>query len=217
MLYRIVVACAVAGVVLAQPASNLKPSGAAEASTPPKVSQRSAEHILLGELAGDFDVRVLMYPGPEGIPVELAATAKRTMLLDGLFLEETLDAPSAPTPFVLRTTFGFNPAASASRRFELMRLSSHSAAMMPEVGSFDRSTKLFTFRGQYTTSGAEGSGHVVRTRTVMQITSAESATIDVYTAMDPVPDADPKKDPALPVAQGVPEYKAYSLEYTRKR
>ena len=217
MLYRVIVACAIAGVVLAQPASDPKPAGGPEASAPPKVSRRSAEHVLLGELAGDFDVRVLIYPGPEGLPVETAATAKRVSLLGGLFMEETLEAPGAPTPFSLRTTFGFNPDASASRRFELLRLSSHSGAMMPEAGSFDRSTKLFTFRGQYATGSGEGGGYVVRTRTVMQITSAESAIIEVYTAMDPVPNADSKRDQALPDTKSVPEYKAYSLEYTKKR
>jgi len=152
MRYRIIVTCAIAGVVLAQPASEIKPAPPDRVSAHKKPT-RSAEHILLGELAGEFDVRVLIYPGPEDSPVETTATAKRVLLLDGLFLEETLDAPGAPTPFSLRTTFGFNPDAAETRRFELMRLSSHSAAMMPESGAFDRSTKLFTFRGQYTTGG----------------------------------------------------------------
>lgn len=199
MIRRILAAIVVAGAVLAQPASE------------PKPTLRTAEHTLLGELTGDWDVRVLVYPGPDQTPVEAKGVAKRKTLLGGLFLEEELDS-TAPLPFTLRTTIGFNPDATESRRFELVRLSSHSPAMMSESGSFDRATKLFTFRGQYASTG-----QIVRTRTVLQITSAESATIEVFTAMDPIPNPDVKKDPAEPEPKSIPEFKAYSLEYTRKR
>lgn len=199
MIRRIMAVIVVTGAALAQPASE------------PKPTLRAAEHVLLGELVGDWDVRVQVYPGPEQTPVETKGVAKRKALLGGLFIEEELEA-AAPVAFTLRTTIGFNPDATESRRFELLRLSSHSPAMMSESGSFDRTTKLFTFRGQYASAG-----QIVRTRTVMQITSAESATIEVFTALDPIPNPEVKKDPAEPDPKVTPEFKAYSLEYTRKR
>lgn len=164
----------------------------------------SSEHTLLAELAGSYDAKMTVWASAEAKPVEFAAGAVRRPILGGRFLQEQLDATTAPTPFALQTTLGFNLGAKEGPRFELSRLSSAASPMIVERGKFDSPNKVFTFTGEYATDGLN-----VKSRSVLRLDSSEMQVLDVFVAFTGI---DPQHE-----GVNVPEFKAYSVEYTRRR
>ncbi len=164
----------------------------------------SAEHTLLGELAGKYDAKITAWASADAKPVEFAGGVVRQSILGGRFLQEQLDASGAPTAFALTTTLGFNPGAKQGGRFELSRLSSAASPMIVERGEFDSANKVFTFTGEYSTLGL-----LVKSRTVLRLESNENQTLEVFVAF--------AGTGAETAGVSVPEFKAYSVEYTRRR
>lgn len=162
-----------------------------------------AEHRLLAEMAGDFSARLSVFAGEGKPPTEIECSSARKTILAGRFLRDTLDAAKAPVPFTLETTLGYNPDATLDERFELTRLSSAAFPTMTERGSFDPSTKIFTFTGEHLIDGKRA-----RTRTILRLEAHTTHVLEFHVAYE---------DPADPKKILTPEFKAYSIEYERIR
>lgn len=191
---------ALAVMVAAQP-----PIEPPDAAPPPaRTPGISAEHTLLSELAGRYDAKLTTWASAGATPVEIAAGVVRQPILGGRFVQEQLDASSATSPFALQMTLGFNLGGREGERFELSRLSSAASPMIIERGRFDASNKVFTFAGEYAIEGIR-----VKSRTVFRLESNEIQVMDVFVAFT----GSDKEHEGV----SVPEFKAYSVEYTRRR
>jgi len=91
---------------------------------------------LLERMAGTWDVQQRMWPGPGAQAVELPKAVARRQLLDGKYLEETMEpaAPDAPpsAAFHRHALLTYNPVA---RRFEYTSLDSRAPQLMTEIGA----------------------------------------------------------------------------------
>lgn len=162
-----------------------------------------AEHRLLAEMAGDFSAKLSVFTGSGKPPAETECVSARKTILAGRFLRDTLDAAKAPVPFTLEFTLGYNPDAKIEERFELTRFSSAAFPTMTERGSFDPSTKIFTFTGDHLIDGKRA-----RTRTIFRLEAYTTHVLEFYVAYE---------DPADAKKVLTPEFKAYSIEYERTR
>lgn len=158
-----------------------------------------AEHRLLAELAGSYNVNVAIFTAdPAKDPVEVKGVAVRKMGVGGRFLQDTVEVLSADKPFTFETAIGFNPEGKDGERFELCRLSTAAFPMTVERGAFESSSKTFTFRGEYAADGK-----IAKTRTVLRLDAHHLQTFEIYIAYE---------------AGGKvvePEHKAMTLEYVR--
>lgn len=91
---------------------------------------------LLERMAGTWDVQQRMWPGPGAQAVELPKAVARRQLLDGKYLEESMEpaAPDAPpaAAFHRHALLTYNPAA---RRYEYTSLDSRAPQLMTEIGA----------------------------------------------------------------------------------
>ncbi len=161
-------------------------------------------HKVLESMCGEFDVTFTVHPQPGAEPMSFKATAAREMILGGKFLRETVASDEGPMPFTTMSHIGYNAAAKGGGRFEVVRMSSTGQCMMPERGTFDEETRTFHLSGEHETGGMTGS---VRVEHRLLEDGGEWA--DVYLAFEGYSER----------FEGVsaPEYKAMTLEYSRKR
>jgi hypothetical protein len=74
---------------------------------------------------------------------------------------------------------------------------------MVERGSFDPSTKIFTFKGDHLIGGKRA-----RTRSVLRLEAFTTHVLEVYVSYE---------DPDDPKKVLTPEFRAYTVEYERSR
>jgi hypothetical protein len=91
---------------------------------------------LLERMAGTWDVQQRMWPGPGAQAVELPRAVARRQLLDGKYLEESMEpaAPDAPSSAVFHrhALLTYNPVA---KRYEYTSLDSRAPQLMTEIGA----------------------------------------------------------------------------------
>ena len=91
---------------------------------------------LLERMAGTWDVQQRMWPGPGAQAVELPKAVARRQLLNGKYLEESMEpaADYAPPPaaFHRHALLTYNPVA---RRYEYTSLDSRAPQLMTEIGA----------------------------------------------------------------------------------
>lgn len=91
---------------------------------------------LLERMAGTWDVQQRMWPGPGALAVELPKGVARRQLLDGKYLEESMEpaAPDAPpsAAFHRHALLTYNPVA---KRYEYTSLDSRAPQLMTEIGA----------------------------------------------------------------------------------
>jgi hypothetical protein len=91
---------------------------------------------LLQRMAGTWDVQQRMWPGPGATAVELPNAVAQRQLVDGKYLEESMEpaADHAPQPaaFHRHALLTYNPVA---KRYEYTSLDSRAPQLMTEIGS----------------------------------------------------------------------------------
>ncbi|MFL6679843.1 MAG: DUF1579 family protein [Burkholderiaceae bacterium] len=91
---------------------------------------------LLERMAGTWDVRQRMWPGPGAVAVELPRAVARRQLLDGKYLEESMEAAAPDGPpsaaFHRHALLAYNPVA---KRYEYTSLDSRAPQLMTEIGA----------------------------------------------------------------------------------
>ncbi|QOI99281.1 MAG: DUF1579 family protein [Phycisphaeraceae bacterium] len=160
-------------------------------------------HRLLGELEGEYDVKIQVWSAPEAEPRAFAASARRWLSMGGRWIEEEIDATGDERPFIRRTLMGHNAAFPGGARFERVTFSSAADVPMPETGTYDSPTKTFTFSGTHEIEGFE-----CRTRTNLRMESHFDQVMEVYVRFKGV----------SPENQGVDvgEFKAIEVRYVRR-
>lgn len=174
-----------------------------EAELMAQMNALTDEHKLLASMCGTFDIKATMIPMPGMEPLVMNAVSTREMILGGKFMKEVQEFKDGPMPATSISFVGFNPDAEGGPRFEITRMSSTITCMMPETGSYDAQTKTFTSSGEHDANGMKG-----RIRVVHTIVDADHEKVDVYLSMEGY--AEPYK------GMKIPEYKAMTLEYTRR-
>ena len=114
-----------ASLVLAVAASAVAAAAPAQDASP-----------LLERMAGTWDVQQRMWPGPGATAVELPNAVARRQLVDGKYLEESMEpaAADAPPPaaFHRHALLTYNP---VGKRYEYTSLDSRAPQIMTEIGA----------------------------------------------------------------------------------
>ena len=91
---------------------------------------------LLERMAGTWDVQQRMWPGPGAVAVELPKAVARRQLLDGKYLEESMEPAATDGPpsaaFHRHALLTYNPVA---KRYEYTSLDSRAPQLMTEIGA----------------------------------------------------------------------------------
>jgi len=92
---------------------------------------------LLERMEGTWDVQQRMWPGPGAVAVELPQAVAHRQLLDGKYLEESMElAPAADAPpaaaFHRHALLTYNP---VGKRYEYTSLDSRAPQIMTEIGA----------------------------------------------------------------------------------
>ncbi len=206
-----VAACGAAILAVAQPAGEkpMDERAKAEAEAMAAMNALGPEHRRLAEMCGTFDVTMRMFHTPESPPLELKATATRTMILGGKFLRETVEC-AGPIAFTSESIAGYNPdAPPAGERtsagcYEVVRMSSMVLCQMPETGTFDEPTRTFHFSGKHAINGMHGT---IRVRHTLESRDREVAVVHLS--------FEGYSDQFKGVV--IPEYKAMEMVYTRRK
>lgn len=113
-----------------------------------RLASPGEEHAWLDPLVGEWDVAMLVYPGPGAEPIaQPPLTATRELTLGGRYLRETLRAGEA----VLReATLGFN---RLDGRFELVTVDAYEPGQMVYQGRGDETPDLMSLYGESTEAG----------------------------------------------------------------
>lgn len=159
---------AVAGLAYAAGHVNLFPGGPHAVAGPDEDYQVSAEmeayvaagtpgenHKRLNALAGKWDgvFKIYMEPGQE--PMISRGTVTRNWILDGRFLQETVEATSDWGPFSGIGFFGYD---NVDQQYEIVWMDSMSTGIYSETGTFDAEKNLLQTQG---TNRDPASGRVI--------------------------------------------------------
>lgn len=136
-------------VALSLAASSSLPALAQEA---PSASERLAspgeEHTWLEPLVGEWDVAMLVYPGPDAEPfAQPPLTATRELILGGRYLREVLRGGDTA---LREATMGYN---RLDGRFELTTVDAYEPGQMVYQGRGDETPSLMSLYGESTEAG----------------------------------------------------------------
>ncbi len=134
--------------VLAGPWSLPAAAQTEAASASERLASPGEEHAWLEPLLGEWDVAMLVYPGPGAEPIaQPPLTATREWMLGGRYLRETLRAGDT----VLREgTMGFN---RLEGRFELTTVDAYEPGQMVYQGRGDETPERMSLYGESTEAG----------------------------------------------------------------
>lgn len=194
---------AVGAAVALQPAAQPAAQPGSKPAQPFVTPGLRAEHTLMKEMAGDFDVEIKVWSSPAAEAEIFATTAHREVVLGGRYLQEDIDGRSRPYPFIRTSFMGFNPDAREDPRWERINLSSAAECMMPENGQFDRTIKQWVFFGEHDIQGLH-----CRMRTVLRMESYQDHFMEIYLSF--TGNTEETKDVK------VEEFKAMEVTYARR-
>jgi hypothetical protein len=115
-------------------------------------------HKYLDSMVGQWDglFNIYMEPGQE--PMISRGTVTREWILDGRFLQETVEATSDWGTFSGLGFFGYD---NVDQQYEIVWMDSMSTGIYSETGTYDAETKILKTQG---TSRDPSSGRVINTR-----------------------------------------------------
>lgn len=129
--------------------------------------KRSAEitkaHRAYKVLDGTFDHKIKWWLGPDSEPVEGEALVKRKRVLDVRFLVEKGKGNVGGAQFNTMIVYGYD---SAAKEYTAVWMDSLGTKMLVTRGTYDESTKTFTFHGEYLDSV---SGETTTVRSVLHV------------------------------------------------
>ena len=139
-----------------------------------KLGKPGRDHKLLEPLAGEFTCQVKIYMAPGKPPLESKGTATRKWILDGRFLSERYEGEAFGKPFTGLGWIGFD---NAKKKYTIAWIDSMSTAITPSLGTYDVSTKTFTYLGE---DNSPFYGGKVKTRDVVRLVDNDTHVLEMY-------------------------------------
>ena len=154
-------------------------------------TQPDPDHTRLVAMSGTWDVEMTFWPQPGRPGVSTKGTSTIRPLLNGQFVEETIEGALNGAPFTTIAWTGFN---TSTHQYEATRIASTNSIRIAESGTYDAATNRFELKGEYPLGG-----DTWRQRTVIEPTSAATMTAASYLSFGTVP-----------------EWKGVEIKYTRR-
>ncbi len=141
-----------------------------------KFGSAGPEHKFLEPLVGHFTAKVRMWADPEQPPKVVEGEAVRKTIFEGRFLVEEFmcDMKNAERPFRGIGFIGFD---RGHKKWETVWLDSMDTAMKDSKGTYDESTKTWTFKNEGT---CPITGKPLKTREVLHIVNNNEQQFDMY-------------------------------------
>ncbi|MCI0462204.1 MAG: DUF1579 domain-containing protein [Gemmataceae bacterium] len=152
------------------------------------------EHKMLARMAGTWEAKVKAYFDPSKPPTESTGIMKRTMILDGRYLQEEYTGEVFGSKFRGQGLVGYDV---PKKKFVSAWVDSMSTGIMLTYGTYDSASKTFTYRGQ---EKDPFSGKEMKTRDVVKIVSDDEQLFEMY--REPI---------------GAKEFKMLEIHLTRKK
>lgn len=141
-----------------------------------KAATPGAPHQLLASMEGTWAVSSKMWTAPGAPPIETQGTSKKTMILDGRFLQEELDSNMMGMPMKGLGITGYN---NTTGEWEFIWMDNMGTMMMNGAGKKDGDT--ITMESNYVDPI---SGEKSWTRMVTEIQDKDHYTFSMYGKMD---------------------------------
>jgi Protein of unknown function (DUF1579) len=139
-----------------------------------KYGSPGPEHKQLEPLVGSWTAQVSCWMDPNQPAAKSEGTAERKWIMDGRYVEEHFTGKLMDKPFHGLGIVGFDRAKS---KFTCLWLDSVVTTMEMSAGTYDESTKTFTFKHE----GECPITHKhVRTRNTLRLVSADEQRMDMY-------------------------------------
>ena len=154
-------------------------------------AQADPDHARLTAMAGTWDVELTFLFQPNTPPVTTKGTSTIRSILNGLFIEETIEGTLNGRPFTTMAWTGFNP---GTKQYEATRIASTNPARIVETGTFSEPMKQFELKADFPLAG-----DTWHQRTVIRQLSPTSMVATSYLSFGTVP-----------------EWKGVEIAYTRR-
>lgn len=151
-------------------------------------------HHALDSRVGTWDVDVKMMESPNGAATTSKVTSDIKWIMDGRFLEETVQGEFMGQSFTGQGTTGYD---NLKKKYVSSWIDNMSTGLMVAEGTYDTNSKTFTTTGDCPDVNA---GKYVHSRSVSKVVDDDHWTVQTYKA-----GADGK------------EFLAGELDYTRKK
>jgi hypothetical protein len=109
----------------------------------PKVKP-GPEHQLLAKLKGSYEARMKVWMGP-GEPKESTAKTKRTVIMDGLFLQENHSGDFLGMPFKGMGIVGYD---TLKKKYIMGWIDNFGTSLVVAEGTYDSAAKAWTYVGE---------------------------------------------------------------------
>ena len=135
------------------------------------------EHKFLEPLAGTWHAACKFWMDPSQSPQMSEGTLVRTSVLDGRFIQEEFAGKLLDKPYNGKGTIGYD---RAKRKFVTTWIDSMSTALHLSYGSYDESTKTWTFKAE---EDCPITGKRVKTRDTLRVVSADEQQLEMFRQM----------------------------------
>src|SRR5262245_10965558 len=132
------------------------------------------EHKLLESLVGDWHAAVKMWMDPSQKPEVSEGTLVRKSILGGRFVQEDYTGKMMDKPFHGMGTIGYD---RAKQKFVTIWIDSMSTALNTSQGTYDESTRTWTFKHE---DDCPITGKRVKVRDTLRIVSPDEQVLDMY-------------------------------------
>lgn len=153
---------------------------AASAAVTATIVGAAPEHARLAAMCGTWDVEMTLWTRPGGPGLSSKGTSTIRPLLNGLFVEETIEGTLNGTPFTTLAWTGFN---TSTHQYEATRIASTNTIRIAETGGFDEATQQFELKADYPFAG-----DTWHQRTVIRQTSPDAMIATSYLRFGAVPE-----------------------------
>jgi hypothetical protein len=139
-----------------------------------KFGSPGPEHKLLEPLVGSWNANVTCWMDPNQPGAKSEGRAERKWIMDGRFVEEHFNGKLMDKPFHGLGIVGFD---RAKGKFSCLWLDSVATAMQVSAGTFDESTKTFTFKHE---GECPITHKTARMRDTLHLVSADEQHMEMY-------------------------------------
>ncbi|MHC4931774.1 MAG: DUF1579 family protein [Planctomycetota bacterium] len=142
----------------------------------PEWMKPTAEHAALAKSVGDFIVEGEHFMAPGAPGVKFAGTAKRELILNGLFIRETFRSTAANQPFEGMLLQGYDTIAKG-----FFTIWMDSMSPVPSIGRGKEENGLVTIHG---TAPGYMTGKMKKTKSTMQDGGEDRSVFTMYDVKD---------------------------------
>ncbi len=154
-------------------------------------AQGDPDHARLTAMAGTWDVDLTLLVQPTAPPIVTKGTSTIRSILNGLFIEETIEGTLNGRPFTTMAWTGYN---ADTKQYEATRIATTNTARIAEAGRFDPAANRFELIAEFPLAG-----ETWRQRTVIEVLSPDAMVATSYLSFGTVP-----------------EWKGVVIRYTRR-